>query len=205
MTSTYFIENLSKNRLKDRTKLSNSKVKGLLLRYTVEFIENTYSKSTLETIIAKLELPHQIVLRKKIDMDDWYSISLLIDLHFHIEAQQSNKKDLFQQIGKFDAKQSLSFMQKMKLKVSSGEPLYKEICNLLEHSFLPIKINVTEANDKHVTLNVCELFDPSDSIIKRLAGSLSHYLEISGKQKVSVTIKDDLDSEDCYSIQSIWK
>lgn len=205
MTATYFIEQLSKNRLKDRTKLTNSKVKGLLIRNTIQFIETTYSKSTLETIIAKLELPQQIELRKKIDVDDWYSISLLIDLHYHIEAQQLNKKDVIQQIGKFDAMQGLHFMQKMKLKVSSYENLYKEICNYLEDSFLPVKIKVIESNHKHVTLHVHELFDPSDSIIKRLAGSLSQYLEISGKQGVSVTIKDDLDSEDCYSIQSIWK
>jgi hypothetical protein len=205
MTATYFIEQLSKNRLNDRTKLTNSKVKGLLIQNTIQFIEKRYSRNMLETIIAKLELPQQIELRKKIDVDDWYSISLLIDLHFHLEAIKNTKKDVIQEIGKFDTEQNLHFFQKMKLKVLSSEQLFNVISKNLEVAFLPVRIKVVESNDKHVTLCVCDLFDPSDSIVKRLAGSLSAYLEAAGKQSVSVTIKDDLNSQDCYSLQSIWK
>lgn len=205
MTTIQMIETFSEDKLGDRTKLNNSRVKGKVLLQTVEFIKQEFKSAGFEQLISKLDISLQIVLRKNIDPTEWYSITNLIDLTTAISSLFYN--DDFSKstlIGKYAGEKLVTGFTGMKLKFYSFEKLATFLKQTLESYYLTANISVKSVDSKHLIIDCSNLFDPSGSILYRFTGIVEAVLTHKGLNGLKVSFRKDLLVADSFSIQAIW-
>lgn len=205
MTTTQMIETFSEDKLGDRTKLNNSKVKGKVLLHTVEFVKHEFKNKGFEKLISKLDIGLQIALRKNIDPNEWFPIANLIDLTTCVISMFfNNDKSKISLIGNYAGNKLTSGFTGFKIKLYSIEKLADFLKLTLETYFLSAKISVKSVDSKHLVLDCSNLFDPSNSLLYRFVGIVEAVLSYKGLKGLQVSfIKDEINA-DSFSIQAIW-
>ncbi len=205
MTSQKFIDNLSSVSIQDRTKIGNAKVKGKAIINTLTYIKTNFQTSGYETFISKLEIPTQILLRKKLNENEWYQLAILIELNIHI-VNIFFKGDIskLQHLGIYGGEHLLTAFNAIKLKFSDIKATADFIKQEFENYYIPARVTIKVCENKHITFELNELFDPTHTIIERLIGILKAILGKRGFKHIEINSQILQEPEDSYVIQAIW-
>jgi len=205
MTSQKFIANLSSVSTEDRTKIGASKVRGKAIINTLAYIKTNFQKNEYEKLISKLEIPTQILLRKKIIENDWYQLAILIELNIHI-VNLFLKGDIhkLQALGEYGGEHLISVMKIIKLKLSDIKATAEFIKDLLEWYYIPATVLITTCENKHIAFELNEIFDPSHTIIERFSGIIKAILRKRGFKHIEINSQIVKNKADSYILQAIW-
>ncbi|TNE71459.1 hypothetical protein EP331_09420 [bacterium] len=204
MTTSYLIESLSKDRLKDKTIINNTVVKGLLIKSTLESIQSIAGSKELNRVITNLEIPQQIALKKRIDTNEWYPVHLMIDLLLQLDhVIGKTDQEIINKIGASDIHSLFTTVEKVKMKFLSTPSLLEFASKKIESLILPAKVQVVSISSNHTNIIINNFFDPSNLMINRVKGMLKVLLQNSGKSNVSIQIQES-DIEYSYHLSCIW-
>lgn len=205
MTVPKYLENFNTITTEERTKLSNSKVRGKALINTLNFLKTKFGNSDIESLINTLDIPTQIQLRKRIDENEWYQLHILIELNIHI-ANQYYKSEAAKliEMGEFGGNTLMGTFMALKLKLTDIKSAAEFIKSQLEWYYMPASVQIITCESKHLNFECNELYDPSNTIIYRFAGIVKAILRIKGFEFIEVNIAKSDSREDSYTIQVIW-
>ena len=205
MTTQNFIDNLSSVSIEDRTKIGNSKVRGKAIINTLAYVKTNFKKSGYESLISKLEIPTQILLRKKLVDTDWYQLAILIELNIHIvNLFFKGNVTKIKGLGEYGGEELLSSFKAMKLKLSDIKATADFIKELLEWYYIPATVTIKTCENKHIALELNELFDPTHTIIERFSGIIKSILRKRGFNHIEINYQILNNPEDSYILQAIW-